>query len=93
MTLGHVAVHEARYDEAASHYAKAVQVNPRFSVLYFCEAIALALASRVEEARPIIRQSLELNPSFQSSGVFDYGAIGAFAAKFKEGARLLGLPE
>ena len=54
IALGHVAVVERHYDEAASHYAKAVQANPRFSVAYFCQAIALALAGRVEEAGPIV---------------------------------------
>ena len=91
--LGHVAVVEGHYDEAASHYAKAVQANPRFSVAYFCQAIALALAGHVEEAGPIVRQLLELSPGFRSSKVFDYSVIGTFAAKVIEGARLLGLPE
>ena len=48
--LGHVAFQEAHYDEAASCYAKAVQANPRFSLYYFLQAVALALAGRVEEA-------------------------------------------
>ena len=91
--LGHVAVVEARYEEAASYYAQAVQANPRFSVAYFCQAIALALAGRVEEAGPIIRQLLELSPGFRSSKFFDYSVVGTFAAKIMEGARLLGLPE
>ena len=93
IALGHVAVVEGHYDEAASHYAKAVRANPRFSVAYFCQAIALALAGRVEEAGPIVRQLLELSPGFRSSKVFDYSVIGTFAAKLIEGARLLGLPE
>ena len=93
IALGHVAVVEGHYDEGASHYAKAVQANPRFSVAYFCQAIALALAGRAEEAGPIVRQLLELSPDFRSSKVFDYSVIGTFAAKLIEGARLLGLPE
>jgi tetratricopeptide (TPR) repeat protein len=60
--LGHVAFQEERYDEAASCYDKAVQANPRFSLYYFAQAIALALAGRLEEARPIVGQGLELNP-------------------------------
>jgi adenylate cyclase len=91
--LGHVAVYEAHYDEAVSHYAKAVQANPRFIVAYFCPAIALALAGRVEEAGPIVQQLLELSPGFRSTRVFDYSVVGTFAARVKEGARLLGLPE
>jgi adenylate cyclase len=58
LALGHAAFPEARYSEAASHYAK-----------------------------------VELNPGFRSSQVFEYGVTGTFATKFKEGARLLDLPE
>jgi adenylate cyclase len=93
MALGHVAVYEAHYDEAVSHYAKAVQANPRHSWLYFCHAVALALAGRVEDAGPTVRILLELNPDFRSTRVFDYSVVGTFAARIKEGARLLGLPE
>ena len=93
-TLGHVAVHEARYDEAASHYAKAVQARPQFSTLYFAQAVALALAGRVEEAGPIVGQLLQLAPGFRSSALFDHvPATPALTDKFKEGIRLLGLPE
>ena len=93
--LGHVAFQEARYDEAASCYAKAVQANPRFSLLYFIQAVALALAGRVEEARLIVVQLLELNPGFRGSEVFEYAPLlnRALADRLKEGARLLGLPE
>ena len=93
VALGVVAFQEARYDEAASHYAKAVQANAHFSTLYFCHATALALAGRVEEARPIIGQGLELAPETRCSDVFKYGVTRAFADKYMEGARLLGLPE
>ena len=92
--LGHVAFQEARYDEAASCYAMAVQANPRFSLYYFLHAAALALAGRVEEARPIVAQLLELNPGVRSSEVFEYALLNrALADKFMEGARLVGLPE
>jgi adenylate cyclase len=93
--LGHVAFQEARYDDAASCYAKAVQANPRFSLLYCIQAAALALAGRLEEARPIVVRLLELNPGFRSNEVFDYAPLlnRSLADKLKEGARLLGLPE
>jgi adenylate cyclase len=93
VALGVVAFQEARYEEAASHFAKAVQANAHFSTLYFCHATALALAGRVEEARPIIGQGLELAPDTRCSDVFKYGVTPAFADKYIEGARLLGLPE
>jgi adenylate cyclase len=91
--LGHVAFREARYDEAVSHYAKAVQANPHFSTLYFAQAVALALAGRVEEARPIVEQLMELAPDFRSSAILELGVTKVFADKFIEVARLLGLPE
>ena len=93
VSLGVVAFQEARYDVAASHYAKAVQTNSHLSTLYFCQAAALALAGRVEEARPIIGQGLELAPDTRCSDVFKYGVTRTFADKYIEGARLLGLPE
>ena len=91
--LGDVAVHEARYDDAASCFAKAVQANPRFSLYYFFQAATLALAGRVEEARPIVGQLLELEPAFRSSAISEHGLTRAVVDKLIEGARLLGLPE
>jgi tetratricopeptide (TPR) repeat protein len=92
--LGHVAFQEARYDEAASCYAMAVQASPRFSLYYFLHAAALALAGRIEEARPIVGQLLELNPGLRISEVLEYAMFHrALADKFMEAARLLDLPE
>ena len=85
---------EVRYDEAASCYAKAIQANPRFNLNYFLQAAALALAGHAEEARPIVRQFLELNPSVRVSEVSEYTMLHqALTDKLMEGARLLGLPE
>ena len=72
LALGHVAILEARYEDAASHYANAVQANPRFSSLYFIQAAALALAGRAEEARPIAEQGLELEPDVRIRELFDH---------------------
>jgi adenylate cyclase len=49
---GLVRIRERRCDDAAAHLAKAVQANPRFSVLHVEHAAALALAGRLEEAKP-----------------------------------------
>jgi adenylate cyclase len=65
LSQGIAAIQDARYDEAGSHFAKSVQANSRFSSLYFLEAPALALAGRVEAARPLVRRRLELEPSFR----------------------------
>jgi len=92
--LGHVAILERRYDEAASHFANAVQANSRLSTLFFLHAAALALAGHVEEARPIAKQGLELEPSVRIGELFDYALFDrVLMGKLMEGARLLGLPE
>jgi TolB-like protein/Tfp pilus assembly protein PilF len=90
---GVVAIQEARYDDAASQYAKAVEASSGFSSFYFCQAIALALAGRIEEARPIVRRALEIEPTFRIRLIFELGVVPAISNKFAEGARLLGLPE
>jgi adenylate cyclase len=69
-----------------------VQANSRLSSLYFFEATALALAGRVEAARPLVRRGLELEPGFRLRFFFELIAP-EIADKFVEGGRLLGLPE
>jgi adenylate cyclase len=93
IALGCAAILEARYDEAASIYAKAVQADPGFSYVYVGYAMALGLAGRVEEARPVVRQSLELEPGYRAGNIRQFGVIPTLADKFLEGARLVGLPE
>jgi adenylate cyclase len=93
-TLAIAAVHEGRYDEAASFFAKAVQNNPRFSFPYFLQAIALALAGRVEEARPMVEKGLELEPGVRITEVLERVIhYRPLTERFLQGARLLGLPE
>src|SRR5208337_4872232 len=91
--LGNVALLEASFDVAASHYGKAAQANPRFPTLQVCHAIALALAGRMEEARPVLQRGLELGPGFRLSGFEAFGIKPALLDRFVEGGRLLGLPE
>jgi adenylate cyclase len=91
--LGAAAVQERRYDEAASHYAKAVQANPRLSWAYFFQASSLALAGREQEAQPIVRRLLELEPGIRLRLLDEIGMARAIADRFAEGARMLGLPE
>jgi adenylate cyclase len=62
-------------------------------VLYFNQAVALALAGRLEDARPIIRKGLELQPNFRTRVYAESGIAPELIAKVTEGARLLGLPE
>jgi adenylate cyclase len=93
LALGLAAIAEARYDEAASHMAKAVQANSRFGALNFFHAEALALAGRLEEAAPIARRGMEMVP-FTRIGMYSaMGGASTLVDKLIEGARLLGLPE
>ena len=63
--LGNIRFREGRYDDAASSYAEGVQANPRFSTLYALQAAALAMADRLNEAKPIVRRLLALEPTFR----------------------------
>ncbi len=45
--------------------ARAVQANPRFSVLYARHAAALALAGRTEDLNSVAKRVLELEPTFR----------------------------
>jgi hypothetical protein len=47
----------------------------------------------VEEARPIARRGLELEPGFRIAPIVSFGLAPEIADKLAEGARLLGLPE
>ena len=93
IALGAAALLEARYDEAPSNYARAVQASPGLSYVHAAHAVALALAGRGEEARPVVRQVLELEPGFRAGMIRQLGVIPSLADKWLEGARLVGLPE
>jgi adenylate cyclase len=82
-----------RYEEAASHFANAVQANPSFTSPRFLLAMTLALGGRLEAAREVLRKALELQPSFRSRFLFEIGLLPEFADEFTKGARLLDLPE
>jgi adenylate cyclase len=93
VALGFVALLESRCDDAALHYGNAVYRNPSFGVLYFNQAIALALADRLEEAAPIVRRGFELQPDFRTRIYAESGLAAELIAKIKTGASLLGLPD
>jgi adenylate cyclase len=93
LALGMAAVGEAKYEEAASAFAKGSQINPRHSLFPLFRAIALALAGRAEEATSSLKLGLQLEPGFRVRIFFEFGMAPPIAEKFAEGARLLGLPE
>ena len=88
---GIAAFREARYDEAASHFARAAQ-DRTGPLLHRWHAVALALAGRIEEARAILERA-QGQPGWQKRFFAELGAPQALVDKFVEGARLLGLPE
>ncbi len=63
--LGHAAVAEDRFEDALSHYDRAIQVNAPIAVLHGVRAAALALAGRMEEVGPSVAKALELDPSLR----------------------------
>ena len=84
--LGLVAIHEGRYDAAASSFA-------RGAPFLFYQAVALALAGRMEEAGTIAKRALEERPDVRLRGQFQIGIISEITDKVAAGWRLLGLPE
>lgn len=93
MALGESALQEARYEDAAHSFAAAGRVNANFSTAYLFQAIALALAGRSGEAKPVVRRGLELEPGFRIRAYFELGVAPLLRDRLVEGARLLGLPE
>jgi hypothetical protein len=58
-----------------------------------CQAWALALAGRLDEARHICARALDLEPGFCIRTIVEAGFPPTIADKAVRGGRLLGLPE
>ena len=93
LALGMGAIGEAKFDEAASCFAKASQINARHSLFPFFQAIALALAGRSNETETLVQRGLALEPGFRIRIFSEFGMARVIAEKLAEGARMLGLPE
>ncbi len=91
--LGVIAVHEAHYDEAEEHFARATQANSAAVGMPLCRVCALALAGRVDEARTVAQRALELRPGLRVRIFLEMGMIQPISERFVEGARLAGIPE
>jgi adenylate cyclase len=87
------AIGEAKYDGAATCFARGAQINAQHSLFPFFYAIARALAGRAAEAAPSVQRGLELQPDFRLRIFSEFGMAGPIAEKFVEGGRLLRLPE
>jgi adenylate cyclase len=53
-----------RFEESAAAASRAIQANPRFSPPYWMRAAALASLGRIDEAKAVARQVLEVQPRF-----------------------------
>jgi TolB-like protein/class 3 adenylate cyclase/Flp pilus assembly protein TadD len=95
LALGILRLRLRHYDDAAPHFAKAVQANPRFSTLYALHAAVLAIAGRSEEARVFGQRILELEPTFRVGRFIEFA--GWVHPDIREpiaiGIRQAGLPE
>jgi adenylate cyclase len=93
IAMATAAVQEDRYDEAAAFFGKAAQANPGHGMFVLSQAESLALAGRLEEARPIWTKGLELEPEFRIRTILEVGLISSIFEKLARGARLLGARE
>ena len=90
LAFGLVALHEGRYDAAASCFARA---QPGRSSFLSWQAVALALAGRMEEAETVARRALDERPDVRLHKLLQIGMISEITDKMAAGWRLLGLPE
>ena len=93
MAFHAVAMSRERYEEAAAHTAKVIEIRPNFSTGYFQRAFALALSGRAAEAAFDAARGLELEPAFHLRMYNQWGISPTLAERFIEGGRMLGLPE
>ena len=70
---GFKAMHEGRYGEAASWFAKGAQVTGGAFHAHFAQAACLALAGSVNEGRAIVKQHVTVPPSVMRADVFSNG--------------------
>jgi TolB-like protein/tetratricopeptide (TPR) repeat protein len=92
LALGHAALGEERYEDASACFGRAAQRNPGFSSSYLNQAMALAVAGRGQDARPMARRGLELEPGYRVRALYESKTSPGLVEKFIGGARLLGLP-
>jgi adenylate cyclase len=91
--FGLAAIQEGRFEEAVSNFCMALQMYSRFSTFQFFMAASLALAGRVEEAKPVVGKLRELTPDFHFRMVRELGFVPAILDKVADAARLLGIPD
>jgi adenylate cyclase len=95
LALGVVRLRRGRHEEAPAYFAKAVQANPRFVVLYALRASSLAIAGRIEEAKVVVGRLLEIDPGFRLGPFRDFARFvqSEIRDAMTAGLRQAGLPE
>jgi adenylate cyclase len=93
MAFAIAALDEGRYDESATWWAKCSQANPDFGGFVMGQAVALALAGRMDEARSACARARELEPGLSVRTARELGYAAEIEAKLVRTHRLLGLPE
>ncbi|HSU98515.1 MAG TPA: transcriptional regulator, partial [Roseiarcus sp.] len=93
LALGIAALQEDRYDETAAWWRKCAGANPKFGMIAIGQALALALAGRIEDAKEVLARGLELEPNASIRTIRELGYNPALQAKLIRGAQRLGLPE
>jgi Flp pilus assembly protein TadD len=82
-----------RYDEATTAGRKAVELNPRFSILHAWLAAPLVKLGRLDEAREYAARLLALDPQFSVSRWSNTVGIAPAVAEDLHGAlHVAGLP-
>ena len=93
LAFGVAALHQGRYEEAASWWERCSRANPKFGSFFAANSHALALAGRMNEAKAIFTKALELEPSLSIRTIRELGYAPEIEALWLRAARLLGVPE
>jgi TolB-like protein len=90
--LTHAAVTEGRFEDALTHFDRAINLGPQFGPMHAFRAAVLALAGRVAEAGPSVAKALEHDPSFRIGPLLGLFRCEALTDNWERGARLAGVP-
>jgi adenylate cyclase len=93
LALAYAALQEERFGEAAAHWGKCAQANPDLGMFVIGQALMLALAGRMDDARPLFVRGLALEPEFRIRTVRELGWAPVIMDKMVRAARLLGAQE
>ena len=93
LALGVAALQEEHHNDTATWWAKCAEANPKFGMIVIGQALALALAGRIEDATTVCARGLKLEPNASIRTIRELGYIPALEEKMIRGARMLGLPE